>query len=288
MGAVEVSALTSKRIRDWLDKVATAPKLVRTSRTETARRTKDFDAADPEEVRKRRSTANRLLTILKAALNHAFAENRVATDEAWRRVKPFREADAERVRYLSADECKRLVNACPTDFRALVRGALASGCRYGELIAFTVADFDAEAGTITVRRSKAGKARHVALADEGRRIFESLTVGRAANERIFLRHDGEPWGASHQQRPLAAASMIARITPPVTFHNLRHTYGSSLAMQGVSMGVIAAQLGHADTRMTERHYAHLGPSYIAATVRASLPALGDFESGNVLPLRRSP
>jgi integrase len=42
-------------------------------------------------------------------------------------------------------------------------------------------------------------------------------------------------------------------------------------MQDVPMGVIAAQLGHSDTRMTENHYAHLWPNYVAETVRAALP-----------------
>jgi integrase len=45
-------------------------------------------------------------------------------------------------------------------------------------------------------------------------------------------------------------------------------------MKGVGLGVIAAQLGHADTRMTERHYAHLAPSYVADTIRAHFPKLG--------------
>jgi hypothetical protein len=40
------------------------------------------------------------------------------------------------------------------------------------------------------------------------------------------------------------------------------------------MGVIAEQLGHADTRMTEKHYAHLAPSYVADTIRAHFPILG--------------
>lgn len=40
------------------------------------------------------------------------------------------------------------------------------------------------------------------------------------------------------------------------------------------MGVIAEQLGHADTRMTEKHYAHLAPSYVADTIRAHFPTLG--------------
>jgi hypothetical protein len=42
-------------------------------------------------------------------------------------------------------------------------------------------------------------------------------------------------------------------------------------MAATPMGVIAAQLGHVDTRMAEKHYAHLAPSYIADT---TLPALG--------------
>jgi len=47
-----------------------------------------------------------------------------------------------------------------------------------------------------------------------------------------------------------------------------------LAMRGVPLGVIAEQFGHADTRMTEKHYAHLAPSYVAETIRAHFPQLG--------------
>jgi integrase len=57
-------------------------------------------------------------------------------------------------------------------------------------------------------------------------------------------------------------------------------------MRGVPMGVIAAQLGHADTRMTEKHYAHLAPSYVASEIRAHLPPLGAFEPSNVVGLER--
>jgi hypothetical protein len=54
---------------------------------------------------------------------------------------------------------------------------------------------------------------------------------------------------------------------------LRHTHASTLAMSGVPMAVIAKQLGHADTRMTEKHYAHLAPNYVADTIRAKFPRL---------------
>ncbi len=84
---------------------------------------------------------------------------------------------------------------------------------------------------------------------------------------------------------MRGACTTAKITPVVSFHELRHTYGSRLAMRGVTMGVIAAQLGHADTRTTERHYAHLAPSYVADTVRKSFGTLGIVADTTVTPLR---
>jgi integrase len=281
IGSVDIEKLTSVRIRDWLAKLADAPKLVRTRKGATERVTRQIVISDVDAVRARRATANRVLTILKAALNHAFAEGHAASDEAWRKVKPFREVDAPVVRFLSTSECKRLVNACPMDFRALVQGALLTGCRYGELVRMAASDFNATAGTITVRLSKSGKPRHVTLTEEGRELFEALTSGKGSRATIFQREDGQTWKASHQQRPLIAASTRAKIEPPTTFHVLRHTYASTLAMRGAPMGVIAAQLGHADTRMTERHYAHLSPGYVADTIRASLPRMGLVGKTNV-------
>ena len=282
---IEIGKLTTKRLRDWHARLAAAPRLARVGRLTKSRNARAVDPGDGDAVRARRSTANRTLTILKAALNHAFHEGRVTSDESWRRVKPFRGVDAPVVRFLSEDECRRLVNSCEGVFRDLVRAALLTGCRYGELIRMRTSDFGFDAGTITVRESKAGKPRHVALTDEGRQLFTTLTAGKLARDLVFLRHDSRPWAASHQQRPLNAASKRAKVEPVATFHILRHTYASSLAMRGVPMGVIAAQLGHADTRMTEKHYAHLSPNYIADTVRAALPKFGIVEPTTVIPIR---
>ena len=60
--------------------VAAAPKLLRTRKMADKRATRAV-AKDPDAVRARRSTANRLWTILKAALNHTFHESKVASDE---------------------------------------------------------------------------------------------------------------------------------------------------------------------------------------------------------------
>ena len=88
-------------------------------------------------------------------------------------------------------------------------------------------------------------------------------------------------GARHAQRPLHDACRAARITPPVSFHILRHTYASHLVMAGAPLQVVAANLGHAETRMTEKHYAHLAPSYVAGVIRATMPKLGIVEHANI-------
>jgi integrase len=225
-----------------------------------------------------------LLTTLKAALNRAYREGRCASDDAWRSVRAFREVDTAPLRYLSDCEARRLTNACPSDFRGLVTAALLTGCRYGELAAMMVEDFNPDAGTVRVRTSKAGKPRHVALTQEGCGFFAGLAAARPGNARLFLRSNGRLWAKSEQQRPLATACAKAKIEPPVNFHGLRPTYASRLAMRAVPFAVIAAQLGHTDTRMVEKHYGHLAPSYVADTVRAAFGTLGILEPSNVAPI----
>ena len=173
-----VEDLTAERILRWRNQHASWPKRVHTKAHAVRPATKETPDGD-DTRRKRRATANRILTILKALLNRAFQNGRVASDQA--------------------------------------------------------------------------------LAPR-----EAVRQGREA----------VVWGRSHQQRPLEEPSKKAEVSPAVTFHILRHTHGSHLAMRGVPMAMIAKQLGHADTRMTEKHYAHLAPNYVADTIRANLPTLG--------------
>jgi integrase len=70
-----------------------------------------------------------------------------------------------------------------------------------------------------------------------------------------------------------------------SFHGLRHTHGSMLAMRAVPMAVIAEQLGHTGTRMTEKHYAHLAPNFVADTIRAHFPTLGIAGDTNVIAMK---
>ena len=49
-----------------------------------------------EQLRRSRDSANRVLTILRAALNRAFNNDRVADDRAWRRLEPFKSVGVAR------------------------------------------------------------------------------------------------------------------------------------------------------------------------------------------------
>ncbi len=286
LGAMLVTKLTTKKIEDWHRGLAEKPALARSKPGRKPNYRKADKTADG--IRKRRATANQILTVLKAALNHAWKAGHVPSDDAWRRVKPFKAVETALIRYLSEAECVRLVNACKPAFQNLVRGAMLTGCRYSELAAMCAADYNADAGVVTVRESKAGKPRHVVLTAEGQQLFAGFTAGKLGSDPIFTRADGDVWGKSHQLRPMREACRRAKIKPEISFHVLRHTYGSALAMKGVPMGVIAEQLGHADTRMTEKHYAHLAPSYVADTIRTHFPTLGIGNDSGVVPLRPAP
>lgn len=238
-----------------------------------------------DESRAGRATANRVLTIFKAALNFGFREGMVASDQAWRRVQPFRDVESPRIRYLDIDESKRLTNACALDFRGLVQAALLTGARYGELTHTEVQDYLPDAGAVRFRFTKSGKPRVVPLTVEGQKFFASVQAGRPSEDRLFKRSDGSAWNTSHQARRMADACAAARISPAISFHILRHTYAASIAMRGVPLTVIANVLGHSDTRVTARHYAHLAPSYVAEMVRANVPDLGITITKKVTRLR---
>lgn len=281
-GEIETSKLTQRKIKAWHEDISKTPARLRSRKGEE--RQYRNPPVTPEEIRKRRSTANKILTMFKSALNYGYQEGRIASNEAWVNVKPFKDVDAPKVRYLDDAESTRLVNACPADLRAMVTAALLTGARYGELARLTVNDFDNSSGTLYIATSKTGKDRHIALTDEGKTFFARTIAGKLGGDLIFLRNKGQPWGRAHQYRPLKEACAVAKIFPGIGFHILRHCYGSRLAMRGVPMAVIAVQLGHADTRITEKHYAHLGPSYVADTVRNAFDEIGLLEDDNVVTI----
>lgn len=202
-------------------------------------------------------------------------------------VKPFKNVDAPRIRYLTDDEATRSMNACLPDLRALVTAALLTGCRYGELASLRPVDVDLDAGVVTIRQSKSGSPRSVVLTDEARVFFRQASLGKPRTDLLLHRADGTAWGESYQFRPLREACKGAGITPAISFHILRHTHGSRLAMAGAPLHVIAHQLGHSGVKTTEKHYAHLSPSYVADTIRTAFGNLGLATGSNIVSIRKA-
>jgi integrase len=269
-----VTDLKSKPIRDWHLELSKTPPRLRTKKD----RPQNFRKLgnDAETIRQRKVSANRTLAILKAALNRAWREHpkQVPSNAEWHRVAPFKRVDSARIRYLSVAEAQRLLNACDPNFRQLVQAALETGARYGELTRLTVADFHPDSGTIAIRQSKGGKPRHVVLTDQGQAFFRQICAGRVGSEPMLVRSAGGTWGRSHQDRFMREAVARARISPRISFHGLRHTWASLAIMNGTPLMVVSRNLGHVDTKMVEKHYGHLAPSYIAEAIRAGAPRFG--------------
>src|SRR5215471_8679798 len=269
LGDLVVSELIAEQLRRWLSVMAHSPAQRRAKGGKPQYRS---EPTTDEEIRQRRASANRVLTMLKAALNHAYDEGHVASRDAWgRRLAPFEKVEVARVRYLTVAEAERLINACEPDFRSLVRAGLETGCRYGELVKLEVCDFNPDAATLAIRQSKSGKPRHVVLTEEGAAFFRHQTAGRSGHGLMFRHGDGGAWQKSEQARPMAEACMNGKIKPAISFHILRHTWASHAVMNGTPLLVVAKNLGHADTRMVEKHYGHLAPSFIADAIRAGAP-----------------
>jgi len=180
---------------------------------------------DREVMRRRRSTVNRTWALLRAVLNHAYNNGKAKSDEAWRRVKPFRNVDLPRTRFLSVEEAKRLLEKMPEDFRQLARGALYTGLRHGELLSLLVSDI--ADGQVRVRHSKSGKSRSVPLSAEGEEFFSRMTSGKSGGSLVFTREDGSEWQRMQASRLMAVACEAAGIEPRATFHDLRRSYAKS-------------------------------------------------------------
>lgn len=282
-GTKRVDELTTRAIKAWHNGLAIAPARLRTKAKAEKPNVRVIAEDDAEGHRARRSTANRVLTILKAALTLAFRDGRVASDEAWRRVKPFAAVDAARIRYLTDPEAVRLVNACGPELRRLVTAALLTGCRYGELCKLQARDFDPTGKVLHIRAAKGGKARVVHLTEEAERFFTTEAAGKPRLGVLIPRDDGEAWGKSHQFLPLRTACAAAKIAPAVSFHIIRHTFASRMVAKGVPLSIIAAALGNSEA-ICAKHYAHLAPDYLAKQIREHAGGLEIVPKSNVAPL----
>jgi integrase len=290
LGKIRLDQLNADMLERFKSALASAPKLSRNGKAarlavngathpSEAEGLASIPSGDPddreqheERMRKRRARANRIITALRAALNYAVRKKMIATDTAWRTaLKPFPGVDGISERYLELKECKALQDHADDDFRPLVTGALFTGGRYGSLGNLKAKDIDFRSRTALFRVTKSGKKQSVKLTAPACKFLKAQIERKSADDYVFVKSSGERWKPSDQARRMSDACAGAKIEPPITFHELRDTFASHLVMAGVPILTVSKLLGHADVRITEKHYAHLRPDHLQKAVDESLP-----------------
>ena len=213
---------------------------------------------DPEVVRRSKDSANRVLTMVKALLNHAMRDpaNQLTDDNAWRLVKPYHGVSKPRdIRYTAVEVSKLIQSAADQETANIIKGCYLTGARYGELAEARVGQFDAEAGSLKISSGKTG-GRNIILQSSAISFFDAITSERTSEEFIFVRSDGSRWKRSDQTRPIKDALRKAGLSIDGSLYALRHTYVSMAIEGGIPLNVIAENCG-TSVRMIEKTYAKI-------------------------------
>ena len=269
IGTLAIDEFNGEHFRKFVQEVLEAP-LVK-GRGPIGRRF-SIQRMDGETLRKRKKTANTVISLLRMSLQMAWENGKTDNDRAWRSIRHLRNYDRPRVLYLSRAECRDLLKHCATDLRQLVLGALYTGCRATELIRMKAMDVGRDGYGVYVLPLKNYRPRFVFLPDEGMMFFLGLTKEKRPHDYLFVRSNGKPWGweYSHDAK---AAFRTARLPEEFCFHGLRHTYASQLVQAGAPLSVVAEQLGHANTLTVSKTYGHLSPQIRESEVRQRFTVL---------------
>ena len=173
-------------------------------------------------------------------------------------IEPVK-VDNQKTEDLTPEQLKKLLEAIDnsTDVEAanIMRLALYTGMRRGEMFKLKWNDVDFQRGFISIKNPKGGVSQKIPLNEQARQVLENHPKTEK-KEYVFLRPDGEPFTDIRRRvNPIKEAAEI-----PADFralHGLRHTYASMLASSGqVDLYTIQKLLTHKSPIMTQR-YAHL-------------------------------
>ncbi len=211
------------------------------------------------------STINRELNILRAILHKAKEWGLYGGELP--KIKTYRVND-ERVRYLTPEELKALIDACPEWFKPVVKFACLTGLRASELFSLTWDKVNLSQGYITVeaKYSKSKETKRLPLHPKALEVLRELKAKQSAkgidHGYVFTNSKGEPYSVEGQgyKRVFKTACKKAGIED-FRFHDLRHTFASYLVMSGVDLYTVQELMRHHSPRMTKR-YAHLSPEHI--------------------------
>ncbi len=270
----QYSGTRIKEALAWYFQRPGAPNLARLGQELAAR------ARTPEPARRGRPLTKRTVDVSLARLKKLFSlavEWGLVDKSPAAKVKLLRE-DERRTRYLTEEEEARLLAVAPPSLARVVRFALATGMRRGEILGLRWQDVDFRnaVAVIPAARAKGKRDRPVPLNAVALALVNELPRCLDRSAPVFGNSKGNTnENLEREWRRTLALSGVEDFR----FHDLRHTYASRLVMRGVDLAVLRELLGHRDFETTLR-YAHLGPSRLRDAV-ALLEPLAEKQIGKL-------
>jgi len=177
-----------------------------------------------------------------------------------------------RTEFFSPDECALLLSHTDGVLAEMILVALRTGMRPGEITGLQWSAIDWENRILTVRHSrcdrrkelaptKSSRERHVPMDSD---VFELLFKRMKSTGYVFLGTDGQPFTTKKLNLDLERVCKKANLRR-ITWHILRHTFASHLAMRSVPLTVVQQLLGHSSI-MTTMRYAHVAPSTLRTAI----------------------
>lgn len=213
------------------------------------------------------STINRYTVALNTAFNFGIKRLKWINHNPVGDVDKFKEPNG-RIRFLCEDEISRLLDACrssqnPHLFNVVIIG-VSTGARRGEIERMRWQDVSADCARITLPKTKNGEVRSVPLAATALKIVQKMKMEKSEEQIMLFPSPNDPNRAVDFRHAWEHALKVAKIEN-FRFHDLRHTCGSHLAMNGANAIEIADVLGHKTLAMVRR-YAHLSDKHVSKVV----------------------
>lgn len=244
---VKLDKLRRHHLRAWRKRLEDAPALVtRTKETEN------------KQVKERsKSTVNRDMVPLRAALGMVLTAGAPNTDAAWQEaLVPFKGAGRHRGLYLDRDERRALVNAVVEEACPFLRGLCLLPLRPGALAGLRVRDFDKRTRALTVGKDKNDNPRQVTMPQVTADFFEMQIQNKLPDALIFARADGTVWTKDAWKHPIKEAVAAAKLPCAASAYTLRHSVITDLIRNRLPI-LTVAQLSGTSVAMIEKHYGHL-------------------------------
>jgi integrase/recombinase XerD len=203
--------------------------------------------------------------VLVGLFKWAMDENYITLNPMQRFKKP-RRVVYDAPRYLTYEQYLALKAAIKNPrFADIVDFYLLSGIRREEGKRLTSENFDFENMTLTVYQSKQGTTKRIPISQDLNQVSRRLLARVKPGEPIIPLH------VSRLTGNFAAARAKAKLPESITFHSLRHSFGSWLAAAGVDMRMIQELIGHRDAASTAVYVHAFDPNRRSAIEKLRLP-----------------